>query len=278
MGTQRTLGRRGPESLTYEIPPSMAYVVVVEVTRERTRVSIVNFVGTLIADMRCPPVTSRRRSRVVVDKTVRLATDAAVDIQRIRHAVVGVEMAETTCDVAALCESMRTRLACSVVLDSVANLAAVAERDALAAAGVRDFALMWIADEAKVAIIADGRLFRGPSGRVGWRDLLQVPAAAGSQVSACFVDEIATYAVTLARTLDLDRIVLAGTVPEGAVAALAQGLQDRIAAIGALDIPPVSVQTTPNPVLAGASCVGLAAVRELVLYDALNNPNTAVER
>lgn len=72
-------------------------------------------------------------------------------------------------------DALRTELRCPVTIENDVNLAAMAERAFGAASEVNDFVLFWVGRGVGLAVVVEGRLYRGATGAAGEIGYLPVP-------------------------------------------------------------------------------------------------------
>jgi predicted NBD/HSP70 family sugar kinase len=178
----RSRGERGPSALLYELNPRAGWVVGIDVGRRWARAAIANITGTVVA---------RRDERAKVDsaKTLigqigaiarKLAQEAGVGWPQVTHAVLGspgvfdpvhgyVAMAPNLPGWGrhGLVEAVREELGTNVTFENDVNLAALAEREHGHGRNVPNFVFLGIGTGIGMALVIDGRLYRGTHGAAG---------------------------------------------------------------------------------------------------------------
>ncbi|MEU8353025.1 ROK family protein [Streptomyces sp. NPDC048845] len=184
------------------------------------------------------------------------------------------------------------RRASTVVVESEANLAGLAEHRRGAARDRRDFALLWLGARTDAALVLDGRLRRGASGGAGAigglrlpggesdfqsllggpsvralarRHGLAGPAAAGGSRGAAFWAELAQRAAAgaavLAAVLDPGCIVLGGEAGRAGGEYLAGLVRSRLAGMSPVPTEVRPAAGGPGAVLEGALQLALDTAR-----------------
>jgi predicted NBD/HSP70 family sugar kinase len=181
-------GGRGPNAQLYAAVPSSGYAVGVEVGPRSVVAAAADITGAAGRHVELAgdpvgedPVRAVRHAVLQAAK----ALDAPPD--KVRQVVIGSPgvVDPATGDVAfafdlprwqrGLLAQLRRELPCPVRIENDANLAAVAESQIGAATGVADFALVWVGRGLGLAIVLEGRLYRGASGGAGEIGYLPVP-------------------------------------------------------------------------------------------------------
>src|SRR2546423_6242106 len=175
-------GERGPSALLYELNPSAGWVAGIDVGRGGVRAAIATSAA---------PVFARRdeRARVGSAKTLigqigaiarRLAGEAGVRWPDVTQAVLGspgvfdpvhgyVAMAPNLPGWGrhGLVEAVREELGTNVTFENDVNLAALAEREHGHGRNVANFVFLGIGTGIGLALVIDGRLYRGAHGAAG---------------------------------------------------------------------------------------------------------------
>jgi len=181
-------GGRGPNAQLYAAVPSSGYAVGVEVGPRSVVAAAADITGAAGQHVELAggavgddPVYAVRRAVLEASR----ALDAPLD--RVRQVVIGSPgvVDPATGDVAfafdlphwqrGLLAELRRELPCPVRIENDANLAAVAESQIGAATGVDDFALVWVGRGLGLAVMLEGRLYRGATGGAGEIGYLPVP-------------------------------------------------------------------------------------------------------
>ena len=203
-----------------------------------------------------------------------------------------------------LLAALRADLDRPVFFENDVNLAAIAEAHDGAAIGLSDFALVWVDRGVGLAVMIGGRLHRGTTGAAGEIGWLPVPGApvprdvsrrskgslqqligadavravarahgfrAATEAGpdgAPVVDELARRlalgVAAIGVVLDPALVVLTGEIGRAGGQALADRVQQEVAAIAPISPRVVTSGVPAEPVLQGALLTGLQAVREEV--------------
>ena len=203
-----------------------------------------------------------------------------------------------------LLAALRADLDRPVFFENDVNLAAIAEAHDGAAVGLSDFALVWVDRGVGLAVMIGGRLHRGTTGAAGEIGWLPVPGApvprdvsrrskgslqqligadavravarahgfrAATEAGpdgAPVVDELARRlalgVAAIGVVLDPALVVLTGEIGRAGGQALADRVQQEVAAIAPISPRVVTSGVPAEPVLQGALLTGLQAVREEV--------------
>jgi predicted NBD/HSP70 family sugar kinase len=184
-------GGRGPNAQLYAVTPGSAHVIGVDVGPERVVAACADITGTIIGRVEQSTRDTDDPVGVVHRAVVRAATEAGTDMSSVRRVVLGtpglVDPKSGEISFAwdlprwhrGLLDDLRRDLSTPVVFGNDVNLAAVAESSTGAAAGVTDFALVWIGRGVGLASVIDGRLHQGATGAAGEIGYL---AVSGSEV------------------------------------------------------------------------------------------------
>jgi predicted NBD/HSP70 family sugar kinase len=178
----RSRGERGPSALLYELNPMAGWVVGIDVGRKWVRAAIADIAGTTVA-------RRDERAKVSSAKTLigqigaigrRLAGEAGVRWDQVTHAVLGspgvfdpahgyVAMAPNLPGWGrhGLVEAVREELGTNVNFENDVNLAALAERAHGHGRNVSNFVLLSVGTGIGLALVIDGRLYRGAHGAAG---------------------------------------------------------------------------------------------------------------
>lgn len=178
----RMRGERGPSALLYELNPAAGWVVGVDIGRKWVRAGIADISGKIVA---------RRDERARVDsaKTLigqvgamarRLASEAGVEWSQVTHATLGspgvfdpvhgyVALAPNLpgWGRTGLVQAVRDKLGTNVSFENDVNLAALAERAHGLGRNVQNFVFLAIGTGIGMALVIDGRLYRGAHGAAG---------------------------------------------------------------------------------------------------------------
>jgi predicted NBD/HSP70 family sugar kinase len=178
---QRT-GERGRSALLYQLDPTVAHVVGIDVGRSWLRVAVADLGGEVLArrDERNRARSSGALVEGVHDLAHRVVEEAGVAWDDVVHAVVGSPGVLDPAggrlryapnlpgwSRAGLVDELRAALAPSLVIDNDINLAALGERAYGHGRGVADFVYLSIGTGIGMGIVVDGELYRGARGAAG---------------------------------------------------------------------------------------------------------------
>jgi predicted NBD/HSP70 family sugar kinase len=169
--------RRGPSSAVYGIVPSSSFVVGVEVGPKSVVAACADITGTTVGQVELSTVDICSPGDAVADAVTRATAQAQIPTDKVRRVVLGapsgIDPATGRRSVTHDLVRWREHVGPTVVVDSEANLAAVAEAATGAARGVRDCALLWCGRGIALAVMINGVLHRGTRGTAG--DLGHLP-------------------------------------------------------------------------------------------------------
>src|SRR5579864_122647 len=180
VGRQR--GERGPSALLYELNPAAGWVVGVDVGRRWVRAAIADITGTIVArrDERARVTSARMLIGQIGSIARHLAADAGVRWSQITHAAIGspgvfdplhgyVAMAPNLpgWGRSGIVEAVRAELGTNVNFENDVNLAALAERADGLGRNVDSFVFLSVGTGVGMALVIDGRLYRGAHGAAG---------------------------------------------------------------------------------------------------------------
>src|SRR5436309_9328026 len=182
-------GGRGPNAQMYAVVPATAYVVGVDVGPQRVVAAAADITGAIVGRTDVSIGDADDPVGVVHAAVVEAAEAARAPLSRVRRVVLGtpglVDPASGEISFAwdlprwhrGLLAALRADLKRPVVFENDVNLAATAEAHSGAAAGVADFALVWVDRGVGLAAVIDGKLHRGTTGAAGEIGWLPVPGA-----------------------------------------------------------------------------------------------------
>ena len=182
-------GGRGPNAQLYAVTPGSAHVIGVDVRPDLVVAACADITGAVIGRVEQSTKDTDDPVGVVHNAVVQAAARAGTDMQSVRRVVLGTPglVDPSTGDISyaydlprwhrGLLGDLRRDLSTPVEFGNDVNLAAVAEAHSGAAAGVRDFVLIWIARGVGLATMIDGRLHQGATGAAGEIGWLPVPGA-----------------------------------------------------------------------------------------------------
>jgi predicted NBD/HSP70 family sugar kinase len=178
---QRT-GERGRSALLYELDPTAAHVVGIDVGRAWVRVAVADLAGRVVArrDERSRARSAATLVGCVHELAHRVVGEAGVPWGDVAHTVVGspgvLDPASGRLRYApnlpgwsrrGLVDDLRAALTPSLVVDNDTNLAALGERAYGRGRGVADFVYLSIGTGIGMGIVVDGELYRGARGAAG---------------------------------------------------------------------------------------------------------------
>jgi len=178
----RSRGERGPSALLYELNPRAGWVVGIDVGRRWARAAIANITGTVVArrDERAKVASAKALIGQIGSLARRLAGDAGVAWPQVTHAVLGspgvfdpvhgyVAMAPNLPGWGrhGLVEAVREELGTNVTFENDVNLSALAEREHGHGRNVANFVFLGVGTGIGLALVIDGRLYRGAHGAAG---------------------------------------------------------------------------------------------------------------
>jgi predicted NBD/HSP70 family sugar kinase len=182
-------GGRGPNATLYSVVPSSAYVAGLYVEHGELSTAVADVTGRVIAEVREDTNGAGDPVELVRSAVDRACRRAGVSVRRLSAFVIGspgvvdprtgdpwlaINLPEWHEGVH---DGLRRALRKQVQIENDANLAAVAEHVAGAAAGADDFVLIWIGVGIGLATVLGGRLHRGVTGAAGEIGWLPVPGA-----------------------------------------------------------------------------------------------------
>jgi predicted NBD/HSP70 family sugar kinase len=182
-------GGRGPNAQLYSVTPGSAHVIGVEVGPDSVIAACADITGAVIGRSELSTKDTDDPVGVVHQAVVQAATDARTDMTSVRRVVLGtpglVDPQSGEISFAwdlprwhrGLLADLRRDLSTPVFFGNDVNLAAVAESTTGAAAGLSDFALVWIGRGVGLASVISGRLHQGATGAAGEIGYLPVGGA-----------------------------------------------------------------------------------------------------
>jgi predicted NBD/HSP70 family sugar kinase len=178
----RTRGERGPTAVLYELNPMAGWVVGVDIGRKWVRAAIADIAGTIVARRDEHAKVSSAKSLIgqVGGIARRLAAEAGVQWSQVTHATLGspgvfdpihgyVAMAPNLpgWGRSGLVQAVRDELGTNVSFENDVNLAALAEHTHGLGRNVQNFVFLSIGTGIGMALVLDGRLYRGAHGAAG---------------------------------------------------------------------------------------------------------------
>ncbi|MFD8551264.1 ROK family transcriptional regulator [Streptomyces fradiae] len=185
-------GRPGPGAQLYGVNPRAAYAAGLDVNPRRVLAAVADLTGRVVGEFALP-VPRRERPGAVrqvtdaLDGAVRAAGLARRDVHRVVIGTPGAFDPSTGrlryashlpgWHGPGLLEELAAALPMPVEYENDVNLVAVAEQRLGAAAGYRDFVLLWSEEGLGAALVLGGRLHRGFTGGAGEVGFMPVPGA-----------------------------------------------------------------------------------------------------
>lgn len=182
-------GARGPNASLYAVDPGCAYVIGVEVEADRAVAACADITGAVVGRVDQSTRDTDDPVGVVQQVVLKAASEAQAEPAAVRQVVLGTPglVDPDSGDITfvhnlprwhrGLRAALRESLDLPVRFENDVNLAAIAEAQLGAAAGARDFVLMWVGSGIGMAVVLDGNLHRGSSGAAGEIGYIPVPGA-----------------------------------------------------------------------------------------------------
>jgi len=277
-------GGRGPNAALYAAVPSSAYVAGLYVESDQVSAAVADVTGRRVADISVDPNGADDPVGLVRDAIGRACESAGIDFSALSAVVIGspgVLDPRTGAPRLAVnlptwhegvLEALREVLHTAVVIENDVNLAAMAERAGGAAAGVDDFAFVWLGTGLGLATVTNGQVRRGiggAAGEIGWIPVHGAPLPAGNEhPSKAGLQALAGgHAVQalaaehgFARATPAESV--AAAVAPGAPATAAGAFLDELAHRVAIGVAAVCAVLDPGLVVLGGT-VGRAGGAEL---------------
>jgi predicted NBD/HSP70 family sugar kinase len=189
-------GGRGPNAALYSVVHSSAYVAGLYVESDLVSTVIADVTGQRVAEISVDPNGADDPVGMVRDAIGRACESAGIDFSALSAVVIGspgvldprtgaprIAVDLPTWHEGVL-DGLRAVLHIPVVIENDVNLAAMAERAVGAAAGLDDFAFVWLGTGLGLATVIDGRVRRGvggAAGEIGWMPVHGTPLPAGNE-------------------------------------------------------------------------------------------------
>jgi predicted NBD/HSP70 family sugar kinase len=176
-------GGRGPNAALYSVVSSSAYVVGLYVDYDLVSAAVADVAGNRVANVSVDPRGGEDPVDLVSDAITQACASAGIELTDLSAVVIGspgVLDPRTGAPRLAInlptwhegvLDGLREALHIPVVIENDVNLAAMAERADGAAAGLDDFALVWIGGGLGLATVIGGQVLRGnggAAGEIGW--------------------------------------------------------------------------------------------------------------
>jgi len=189
-------GGRGPNAALYAAVPSSAYVAGLYVESDQVSAAVADVTGLRVADISVDPNGADDPVGLVRDAIGRACESAGISFSALSAVVIGspgVLDPRTGAPRLAVnlptwhegvLEALRQVLHTAVLIENDVNLAAMAERAGGAAAGLDDFAFVWLGTGLGLATVTNGQVRRGiggAAGEIGWIPVHGAPLPAGNE-------------------------------------------------------------------------------------------------
>jgi predicted NBD/HSP70 family sugar kinase len=187
---------RGPNAALYSVIPSSAYVAGLYVESDLVSAAVADVTGTRVADVSVDPNGADDPVGTVRDAISQACESAGIGLSSLSAVVIGSPgvLDPRTGDPRlavnlptwheGVLDGLREVLHTPVVIENDVNLAAMAERADGAAAGLDDFALIWLGLGLGLATVMGGQVRRGiggAAGEIGWMPVHGAPLPAGDE-------------------------------------------------------------------------------------------------
>jgi predicted NBD/HSP70 family sugar kinase len=306
-------GGRGPNAALYSVVRSSAYVAGLYVESDLISAAVADVTGQRVADISVDPNGGDDPVGMVRDAIGRACESAGIDFSALSAVVIGspgVLDPRTGAPRLAVnlptwhegvLDALREVLHTPVVIENDVNLAAMAERAGGVAAGLDDFAFVWLGTGLGLAAVINGQVRRGvggAAGEIGWMPVHGAPLPAGNEhpskaglqalagglavqtlaadhgfVGATPADSITAALADLARARSSPAAATAGTAPGSNGAAFMDELAHRVS----IGVAAVCVVLDPGLVVLGGT-VGKAGGAELAARVAAEVPRLCLAR
>jgi predicted NBD/HSP70 family sugar kinase len=189
-------GGRGPNAALYSVVRSSAYVAGLYVESDLVMVAVADVTGQCAAEISVDPNGGDDPVRTVRDAVGQACESAGIDFSALSAVVIGspgVLDPQTGAPRLAVnlptwhegvLDALRAVLHTPVVIENDVNLAAMAERASGVAAGLDDFAFVWLGTGLGLAAVINGQVRRGiggAAGEIGWMPVHGAPLPAGNE-------------------------------------------------------------------------------------------------
>ncbi|MGD0700032.1 MAG: ROK family transcriptional regulator [Trebonia sp.] len=189
-------GGRGPNAALYSVIPSSAYVAGLYVEFDLVRVAVADVAGNRVADVSMNPNGGDDLVGLVREAISQACAIAGIGVEKLSAVVIGspgvldprtgaprLAVNLPTWQEGVL-DGLRDVLHTPVLIENDVNLAAMAERAGGAAAGLDDFAFVWLGVGLGLATVIDGEVRRGiggAAGEIGWMPVYGAPLPVGNE-------------------------------------------------------------------------------------------------
>ena len=189
-------GGRGPNAALYSVIPSSAYVAGLYVEFDLVRVTVADVAGNRVADVSMNPDGGDDLVGLVREAISQACASAGIGLQNLSAVVIGspgvldprtgaprLAVNLPTWQEGVL-DGLRAVLHTPVLIENDVNLAAMAEQAGGAAAGLDDFAFVWLGTGLGLASVIGGQVRRGiggAAGEIGWMPVHGAPLPVGNE-------------------------------------------------------------------------------------------------
>ena len=189
-------GGRGPNAALYSVIPSSAYVAGLYVDFDLVSVAVADVSGNQVAEVNLDPHGGDDPIGLVREAIGQACANAGIDLHNLSAVVIGspgvldprtgaprLAVNLPTWQEGVL-DGLREVLHTPVVIANDVNLAAMAERAGGAAAGLDDFAFVWLGTGLGLASVIGGQVRRGiggAAGEIGWMPVHGAPLPVGNE-------------------------------------------------------------------------------------------------
>jgi len=189
-------GGRGPNAALYSVIPSSAYVAGLYVDFDLVSVAVADVSGNQVAEVSMDPHGGDDPIGLVRESIGQACANAGIQVESLSSVVIGspgvldprtgaprLAVNLPTWQEGVL-EGLREVLHTPVQIENDVNLAAMAERASGAAAGLDDFAFVWLGTGLGLASVIGGEVRRGISGaagEIGWMPVHGAPLPVGNE-------------------------------------------------------------------------------------------------
>jgi predicted NBD/HSP70 family sugar kinase len=189
-------GGRGPNAALYSVVPTSAYVAGLYVESDLVSAAIADVTGQRVADVSVDPNGADDPVGLVRDAVAAACDSAGIGLGHLTAVVIGspgVLDPRTGAPRLAVNlptwhegvpDALRAVLHTPVLIENDVNLAAMAERAVGAAAGLDDFAFVWLGTGLGLAAVINGKVRRGvggAAGEIGWMPVHGAPLPSGNE-------------------------------------------------------------------------------------------------
>jgi predicted NBD/HSP70 family sugar kinase len=189
-------GGRGPNAALYAVIPSCAYVAGLYAEQDLVSAAVADVTGRRVADVSVDPNGGDDPVGMIRDAIGRACQSAGIGFSALSAVVLGMPgVLDPRTGAPRLAvnlptwhegvlDALREMLHTPVVIENDVNLAAMAERADGVAAGLDDFAFVWLGTGLGLASVMNGQVRRGvggAAGEIGWMPVHGAPLPAGNE-------------------------------------------------------------------------------------------------